>query len=116
MRVKTVLQSIILLIDLQLMVIRIVKLEFKPQLVESFLLDFEENKNQIRKFDGCEKLNLLQDKNASNIFFTYSYWKSENHLNNYRDSTLFKTIWKKTKIKFLNHAEAWTLTNTNLID
>jgi len=97
------------------MIIRIVKLEFQHNLVDSFLSDFEKNKDKIRTFDGCEKLNLLQDKNETNIFFTYSYWKSENHLDQYRNSSIFKTIWKKTKVKFLNRAEAWTVTNTNLI-
>jgi len=98
------------------MIIRIVKLEFKPHLVPDFLSDFEENKTKIRSFEGCEKLNLLQDKSEKNIFFTYSYWKSEMHLDIYRNSVLFKDIWKKTKIKFLNKAKAWTLLNTDLID
>ena len=71
------------------MFIRIVKLTFEAKNVESFLENFNKNKNKIRNFDGCRLLELYRDKNNSTIFFSYSYWESEEHLNTYRNSDLF---------------------------
>jgi heme-degrading monooxygenase HmoA len=58
---------------------------------------------------GCNHLELLNDIKTSNIFFTYSYWDSENDLNNYRDSELFKEVWSKTKVLFNDKPEAWSV-------
>ena len=72
--------------------IRIVKMTFDPEKVNEFLANFEEVKHKIRAFDGVKHLELLNDKNKSNIYFTYSIWESEDHLNNYRHSDLFKSV------------------------
>ncbi len=91
------------------MIKRIVKLTFKPEKVEIFKALFEERKEQIRHFAGCQYLELLQDKHQSNIFFTYSFWSSEADLNNYRHSEFFKDTWEKTKTLFDDKPEAWTV-------
>lgn len=91
------------------MLVRIVKLSFKPEKIEDFLSNFEANKTKIRGFEGCEFLELYRDLNNTNVFFTYSYWIAEIHLENYRHSELFKGIWKKTKPMFNAKPEAWSV-------
>lgn len=91
------------------MLVRIVKLTFKKENVASFELIFEETKQDIRNFEGCEFLELYQDQTNSEIFFTYSYWKNEASLENYRNSEFFKTVWKRTKILFDAKPEAWSV-------
>lgn len=91
------------------MLVRIVKLGFAEEHISSFLLDFETYKHKIRNFKGCMFLELYRDKNQPNIFFTYSYWETEGHLENYRQSNTFKTIWSKTKPLFNTKPEAWSV-------
>ncbi len=91
------------------MFVRIVKMSFEPFNIEKFLTNFEENKEQIRNFDGCEFLELYRDKHNTNVFFTYSFWNSENDLENYRHSNLFKNVWAKTKPLFNAKPEAWSV-------
>ena len=91
------------------MIKRIVKMTFKLDEIETFKALFNERKEQIRHFEGCQYLELLQGKNQSNIFFTYSFWNSESDLNNYRHSDLFKDTWAKTKILFDAKPEAWSV-------
>ena len=63
----------------------------------------------IRSFDGCSHLELWQQAGTSNVFFTYSWWESEDHLNKYRFSELFKDTWAKTKALFAAKPEAWSV-------
>lgn len=89
--------------------IRIVKMTFYPERINEFLANFEDVKHKIRAFDGVKHLELLKDKNKGNIYFTYSIWESEQHLNNYRHSDLFQSIWKITKPMFIEKADAWSV-------
>ena len=89
--------------------IRIVKLTLQENRVDEFISNFNKNKQAIRNFDGVKHLELLNDKNNPNIYFTYSKWESEQHLENYRNSDLFKGIWKVTKPMFSSKAEAWSV-------
>jgi heme-degrading monooxygenase HmoA len=82
---------------------------FKKEDVDSFLEVFENSKQFIRATQGCTHLELWRDINTSNIFFTHSHWLTEQDLENYRNSELFKQVWKKTKPKFEIAAEAWSL-------
>lgn len=91
------------------MLVRIVKMTFKPTETKAFRDLFALKKQHIRGFEGCEFLELYRDKNDPNIFFTYSYWKDEDALENYRHSKLFKEVWKATKAKFSERAEAWSV-------
>ncbi|SNR73097.1 hypothetical protein SAMN06265371_11074 [Lutibacter agarilyticus] len=92
------------------MLVRIVKLSFDSSKIDEFLENFNKNKHNIRNFEGCRLLELYNDKKDSNIFFSYSYWESETHLENYKSSELFKTVWAKTKVLFNNKPEAWSVT------
>lgn len=91
------------------MIIRIVKMTFQPEKVNEFLEIFNASKQLIRNMPGCGHLELLNDVNQSNIFFTYSYWDSETDLTNYRNSEVFSTVWSKTKILFSAKADAWSV-------
>lgn len=91
------------------MLVRIVKMRFRESEIPSFLQDFEVVKEKIRHFPGCEFLELYRGEDDTNIFFTYSYWNTEQDLENYRHSDLFKKIWAETKIKFSAKPEAWSV-------
>ena len=91
------------------MLVRIVKMSFQEDKIEDFLQNFHTNKSEIRNFDGCVFLELYQDKNEKNQFFTYSYWKSEADLETYKNSDLFKNVWVITKKLFNKKPEVWSL-------
>ncbi|MGB5980593.1 MAG: antibiotic biosynthesis monooxygenase family protein [Nonlabens sp.] len=82
------------------MIVRIVKMHFKPECVTVFQKMFGESMLGIREQPGCKLLELYQDKDDSQSFYTYSYWDDESALNNYRNSELFSVIWPKTKAMF----------------
>jgi (4S)-4-hydroxy-5-phosphonooxypentane-2,3-dione isomerase len=91
------------------MIIRIVKMVFEPDKINDFLALFDQSKQLIRNVEGCTHLELLNDLTDKNIFFTYSYWGSEDDLNAYRNSELFKNVWSKTKVMFAAKPEAWSV-------
>ena len=91
------------------MLIRIVKLSFKSENIGKFEQIFIETKKYIQDFDGCISLELLKDKTNPKIFFTYSHWASEEHLNKYRNSDFFNNVWSKTKVLFDAKPEAWSV-------
>ncbi len=95
------------------MIIRLVKLRFRESEIPSFLNNFEKVKSDIRAFKGCLYLELLQDAEDPTIFFTHSHWESNEDLQGYRNSDLFKGIWANTKPKFSGKPEAWS---TNSLD
>jgi len=88
---------------------RIVRMHFRTEAIDHFLALFREYEQDIRTFEGCLHMELLRDTSHSNIFFTWSWWESEKHLNAYRKSALFGTIWPQTKALFAEPAEAWSL-------
>lgn len=91
------------------MFVRIVKMSFHEEKIDLFLDNFNSVKQHIRNFPGNRFLELYRDKNNTNIFFTYSYWDSEQDLENYRNSNLFKEVWGYTKPFFDKKAEAWSV-------
>lgn len=91
------------------MLIRIVKMTLLADKSEAFRLQFQQIKDKIMAFEGCELLELYQDKSDPTVFFTYSYWQSEADLNNYRTSVFFKEVWSQTKKMFSEKAEAWSV-------
>ncbi len=91
------------------MFIRIVKMSFAEENIPAFLENFELMKDKIRKAPGNRLLELYQDKTNKCIFFTYSYWESEEDLENYRKSELFNEVWAFTKKLFNDKPEAWSV-------
>jgi heme-degrading monooxygenase HmoA len=98
------------------MIVRIVQMNFEPKNIDSFLQLFTERKSLIRHFDGCKHLELWQDAHHANIFFTYSIWESEQHLNHYRFSELFKDTWAKTKALFADKPQAWSVSQKMIVE
>ncbi|GAK89146.1 hypothetical protein JCM19298_2317 [Nonlabens ulvanivorans] len=82
------------------MIVRIVRMHFRPDAVAAFEKLFDTQKEQIRNQDGCSLLELYQDKEDPCSFYTYSYWENEEALNNYRHSALFSEVWPATKALF----------------
>ncbi|MBT8268333.1 MAG: antibiotic biosynthesis monooxygenase [Flavobacteriaceae bacterium] len=91
------------------MLIRIVKMNFKTEEIDNFLELFSRYKNDIRKSTGCCGLELYQDIDELNMFFTYSFWESQQDLEHYRQSEIFKMVWPKTKAMFKDKADAWSV-------
>ena len=91
------------------MIIRIVRMHFKDESVETFLEIFQKHKNAIRKVKGCTHLELLKDVNHPNVYTTLSHWKKDTDLEAYRNSDLFKEVWGKVKPLFTTHAQAFSL-------
>ena len=99
------------------MIVRIVKMEFQQEYVERFKQLFEDRKENIRHFPGCNHLELLQGTEAKkNVFITYSYWESEDALNDYRYSDLFKQTWQETKSMFARKPEAISFEKIHCLD
>lgn len=92
------------------MIIRLVKMGFKQEEIENFRSIFLTAKPLIEKMDGCIAVNLHQDLNSQETFFTISKWSDDWSLEKYRQSELFITTWKKVKPLFNKKAEAWSLT------
>jgi heme oxygenase (mycobilin-producing) len=82
---------------------------FDPARTGEFLQVFGEARERIRSFDGCQHLELLRDVNTPNVYCTYSIWESEEKLNRYRFSDLFKTTWASTKPLFIEKPVAFSL-------
>lgn len=91
------------------MIVRVVKMHFRKDEIENFQALFEGVKEKIRGFDGCEYLELWQDINQPEIFFTYSHWQHEDRLEAYRKSELFNDVWARTKALFADKPQAWSV-------
>lgn len=93
------------------MITRIVKMTFRLEHTQDFEKIFAEVRPNISEFKGCKGLQLFQDKKDPRVYFTFSTWENEKDLETYRQSTLFKGTWQKTKPLFDANAEAWTVQN-----
>jgi len=91
------------------MITRIVKMTFDPEKLDEFLKFFESSKAKIQSFEGCCKVDLMQDVAQSNQLYTISIWEDERYLNKYRSSEFFSQTWTYTKSLFADKASAVTL-------
>ncbi len=89
---------------------------FREDAVAEFLALFNERKQLIRDFNGCSHLELWQEAQHPGVFFTYSKWQSEAHLDHYRFSELFKDTWTRTKALFADKAAAWSVLPQMVVD
>jgi len=85
---------------------------FDENKIEDFIKCTQKIRDAIENFKGCTHLEILQDAERKNIFFTYSKWESEADLESYRKSDFFRIIWPNTKKMFSGKPEAWTVRNT----
>ncbi|HHB52607.1 MAG TPA: antibiotic biosynthesis monooxygenase [Saprospiraceae bacterium] len=91
------------------MFVRIVKMHFKETKISAFITHFNSVRDRVRNQPGCHSLQLLQDKDNPNIFFTYSTWEAPENLDTYRKSEFFKQVWQETKQLFEEKPEAWSV-------
>jgi quinol monooxygenase YgiN len=82
---------------------------FNTEHVRDFIKFSSEIKQSILSQTGCLYLDILQDINNSEIFFSHSRWQSEEDLNIYRASDFFRNIWPKARIWFADKPQAWSL-------
>lgn len=90
------------------MIHRIVKMTFQEDKTEAFQEMVKQIHGTISGFEGCRKVNILNDTANPNIFFSYSLWEDERYLENYRQSEFFRKVWRKTKSLFADKPEAWS--------
>lgn len=95
------------------MIVRIVIMTFQEDKVNDFLALFETIKKNIRGFEGCQHMELLQENEKKNVYVTYSIWESELHLDAYRTSEFFEDTWRKTKALFADKPKAISLVKTD---
>lgn len=91
------------------MITRIVKVTLLPGKREDFIALFKNVFPSIKNAEGCLHVEILLDCNHDQIAFTYSQWRSEEDLNNYRNSSLFEGTWAKARLLFAQKAEAWSM-------
>ena len=82
---------------------------FEKENIPSFERIFKAYSPRIRSTPGCLYLELLQDMEDPRVFFTYSHWESEGHLQAYRDSEFFREVWSETRKLFSDRPRAWSL-------
>jgi quinol monooxygenase YgiN len=90
-------------------ILRIVRMEFQLENLETFKAVFDRSKALIRAFDGCLGLQLCADATDPAVWYTHSYWASPEHLEAYRHSELFRQTWAQTKVHFRARPQAFTL-------
>ncbi len=91
------------------MIVRFVKLELQSQHIADFKKLTAGEKEDIIAFKCCSFLEILQDVNNENLFFSHSHWASEEALNAYRNSSFFRGNWEQVKQWFAAKPEAWSL-------
>jgi len=89
-------------------IIRIVRLNIKAEKVNEFINTFELIRSVIAATPGCIELELWNDADNENVFYTYSIWDDPQALENYRNSALFKDNWSTVKPLFAERAKAWS--------
>ena len=90
------------------MIARFVDLQIKPEHLDRAKVLLEEVAPKVRAMKGCNFLEILTDIHQIGHFTTYSYWDSEDDLNQYRDSETFKSFWDEIKPLFEQSARAWS--------
>lgn len=98
------------------MLLRTVRMTFRPDRVPEFLALFEATAPRIRSVPGCRHLELWEDARYPNILSTFSHWDDEAALNAYRHSALFKDTWAKTKPLFAAPPQAQSQYTRLVID
>ena len=96
------------------MIRRVVKMVFREDETDAFRKIFQESAPFIRQREGCRHLELWNDIDSPNIYFTFSLWEEKENLESYRQSELFITTWKKTKALFADRPEAWSVNQVEI--
>lgn len=98
------------------MIVRLVRMSFRPGETEGFLTLFEGWRHRIIAMPGCLHLELLRDAGDPRVFFTYSLWRSAEDLEHYRRSPVFAEVWPVVKALFDAPAQAWSCARLHHMD
>lgn len=98
------------------MIVRVVKMTFRPEEIATFQDLFERWRHRIIAFPGCQHLELLHDTEDPRVFFTYSVWNGPEDLEAYRRSAVFADVWPVVKRLFAERADAWTVHREHTMD
>lgn len=90
------------------MLVRIVRMTFEEDKLPDFHALFNQSKHRIRSFPGNRHLELLHDPDNPGVRMTYSLWNSDDDLDAYRQSELFRTTWAATKVLFAEKPVAFS--------
>ena len=91
------------------MLVRIVRMHFREEEVETFKEIFYDTRPHILKFRGCASVELYVDAGNPSVLYTHSTWDDEKFLDEYRASAFFKQTWQKVKRLFESSARAYSL-------
>lgn len=91
------------------MITRIVKMSILESEIERYQEIVKPYKSKILSSPGCKDVQIFKDINNKSIVFSYSVWETEQDLENYRKSEMFRKVWNEVKTLFSNPAEAWTI-------
>ncbi len=89
------------------MITRIVKLSFQNQYCPHFESMFPKIQQIVFSSKGCKEVKLLKSMEKG-LYFTYSHWDTEQSLEDYRQSDVFKKIWSDFKTNFKDAPQAWS--------
>ena len=78
------------------MLLRTVRMTFRPDRLDDFLALFREARPRIAAAPGCRHLELWEDARFPNVLTTYSHWDDAGALEAYRRSDLFRETWART--------------------
>jgi len=88
------------------MILRTVHMHFRPEAIPEFLALFEAHRDAIASQSGCRAVHLIQSQDTPERLGTVSLWESPDHLEAYRQSELFGTVWPATKALFASKPAA----------
>ncbi|GAB4406259.1 MAG: hypothetical protein OHK0039_07890 [Bacteroidia bacterium] len=91
------------------MILRIVRMEFRPETTDTFHRLFDQYKIMIAAVPGCLRLELYEDADHPQVRYTYSWWADTASLAAYRQSALFGQVWPATKQLFARPPQAFSL-------
>ena len=90
------------------MILRVVKMEFKPESLSAFDTLFNQVHAQIEAMPGCSRVQLLKGSENTCLRTTLSWWENTEDLDAYRRSELFGQVWPQTKAMFQSPPVAWS--------
>lgn len=85
-----------------------------PDAVDEFLDVYGRTEAAILHSEGCSYLELLRDTEDPNVFVTISHWENIDALNRYRQSELFKKVWRRAKAHFSKAPQAFSMEKYSL--
>jgi quinol monooxygenase YgiN len=91
------------------MIKRIVRMTFQTEKTKEFETLFLSTREKIRATPGCLHLEWWQDLSDPRVYYTFSFWESEQHLENYKNTETFQWVWPKTKAMFAAPPQAWSV-------